>query len=204
MAARHNRLRQALAQEAARIMDEQGVQDFLLAKRKAAERLGSRDEAALPRNSEIEQALAERQRLFGAGSHGPRLLAQRRAALQAMRLLRDFSPRLVGPVLVGTATTTATIQLHVFSERAESVGLHLHERQIAYAMSEKRVRLDNERTANLPCVCLTSDAEAVEAIVFPLDGIRQAPLSPVDARPMRRADQLEVAALVTGAGQPAG
>lgn len=201
MAGRHDRMRQALAQEAARIMDEQGVQDFLLAKRKAAERLGNRDEAALPRNREIEQALAERQRLFGATAHGERLLVQRRAALQAMRLLRDFSPRLVGPVLVGTATATATIQLHVFSDSAESVGLHLHEQRIAYEMAEKRVRLDNDRTANLPCICLESAAEAVEAIVFPLDGIRQSPLSPVDARPMRRADPLEVAALVAGAGQ---
>jgi hypothetical protein len=36
-------LRQAVADEAARIMREQGVDDFLLAKRKAADRLGVTD-----------------------------------------------------------------------------------------------------------------------------------------------------------------
>jgi hypothetical protein len=92
-------MRRALAQEAARIMEEHGVQDFLLAKRKAAERLGNRDDSVLPRNSEIEAALAERQRLFGGETHGARLQLQRRAALTAMRALDSFGPRLVGPVL---------------------------------------------------------------------------------------------------------
>ena len=50
-------LRQAVAEEAARIMREQGVDDFLLAKRKAAERLGVTDASILPRNTEIEAAL---------------------------------------------------------------------------------------------------------------------------------------------------
>ena len=67
---RGDNLRRALAQEAARIMAEHGVQDFLIAKRKAAERLGVEDVAAvLPKNSEIELALAEYQRLFGGESH---------------------------------------------------------------------------------------------------------------------------------------
>jgi hypothetical protein len=33
--------------------------------------------------------------------------------------------------------------------------------------------------------------------VFPLDGIRQAPVSPVDGRPMRRADTAEIEALLS-------
>jgi hypothetical protein len=33
-------------------------------------------------------------------------------------------------------------------------------------------------------------------VVFPLDGIRQSPSSPVDGKPMRRATAAEVAALV--------
>jgi hypothetical protein len=32
--------------------------------------------------------------------------------------------------------------------------------------------------------------------VFPLDGIRQAPVSPVDGRPMRRADVTELELLL--------
>src|SRR6202045_3356897 len=102
---RSDNLRRALAQEAARIMAEHGVRDFLIAKRKAAERFGVTDGAALlPKNSEIESALAEYQRLFGGASPLQSLHAQRRAALSAMRYLREFEPRLVGAVLAGTAT----------------------------------------------------------------------------------------------------
>ena len=62
-------LRRALAQEAARIMAEQGIEDFLLAKRKAAERMGATDASVLPKNTEIEEALAEHNRSFEGDNH---------------------------------------------------------------------------------------------------------------------------------------
>jgi len=46
-------------------MAEHGIRDFLAAKRKAAERFGVVDSAVLPKNIEIEAALAQYQRLFG-------------------------------------------------------------------------------------------------------------------------------------------
>jgi DNA-binding NtrC family response regulator len=58
---RAENLRRALAQEAARIMSEHGIRDFLTAKRKAAERFGVVDGAVLPRNTEIEDALRQTQ-----------------------------------------------------------------------------------------------------------------------------------------------
>ena len=62
-------LRRALAQEAARLMAEHGIDDYLQAKRKAADRLGVNDVAVLPKNVEIEAALREHQRLFGRDRH---------------------------------------------------------------------------------------------------------------------------------------
>ena len=115
---RAENLRRALAQEAARIMSEHGIRDFLTAKRKAAERFGVTDGSVLPKNTEIEDALAEYQRLFGGTRHGETLAAQRSAALSAMQMLADFEPRLVGSVLAGTATEHNDIQLHLFAERA--------------------------------------------------------------------------------------
>src|SRR6201999_2355906 len=129
---RSGNLRRALAQEAARIMAQHGIQDFLTAKRKAAEALGVTDASALPRNTEIEEALAEYQRLFDAGGHEQTLQEQRRAALHAMHWLSKFEPRLVGPVLTGTATAHADIQLHLFADTPEYVALNLMDRGIAH------------------------------------------------------------------------
>ena len=44
------------------------------------------------------------------------------------------------------------------------------------------------------------DAQMIDATVFPVDGIRQAPISPVDGRPMRRADASELEALLAEGG----
>ena len=87
-------MRHAVADEAARIMREQGVDDYLLAKRKAADRLGVTDASILPRNTEIEAALVAHQRLFAADRHETGLAELRRSALEAMRLMADFQPRL--------------------------------------------------------------------------------------------------------------
>ena len=194
---RGDNLRRALAQEAARIMAEHGVQDFLIAKRKAAERLGVTDGAAvLPKNREIELALAEYQRLFGGDSHVESLSAQRRAALTAMRRLSEFEPRLVGAVLAGTATLHSDVQLHLFTDRAEAVTLKLLDEGIVHEVTERRVKLDAERVRAFPGVRFLVDDQPIEATVFPADGIRQAPASPVDGRPMRRANAFEVEALL--------
>jgi len=194
---RGDNLRRALAQEAARIMAEHGVQDFLIAKRKAAERLGVTDGAAvLPKNREIELALAEYQRLFGGDSHVESLSAQRRAALTAMRRLSEFEPRLVGAVLAGTATQHSDVQLHLFTDRAEAVTLKLLDEGIVHEVTERRVKLDAERVRAFPGVRFLIDDQPIEATVFPADGIRQAPASPVDGRPMRRANAFEVEALL--------
>jgi hypothetical protein len=197
---RGDNLRRALAQEAARIMAEHGIRDFLLAKRKAAERLGVVDGAALlPKNREIESALAEYQRLFGGVTHLQALSAQRRAALAAMRYLREFEPRLVGAVLSGTATLHSEVQLHLFADRAESVTLKLLDEGIPHEVTEKRVKLNAERVRAFPGVRFEMHDQPIEATVFPTDGIRQAPVSPVDGRPMRRASAFEVEALLQGA-----
>jgi hypothetical protein len=189
-------LRQAVAEEAARLMAEQGIDDFLFAKRKAAERLGVVDAAILPRNTEIEAALFARRRLFSGDRHDATIAELRRSALQAMQFLADFEPRLVGPVLTGTASAHSDINLHLFSDSAESVFIRLDERGVPHEPLERRLRFERDRTVTFPALRFVAGQHTVDAVVFPLDGIRQAPCSPVDGKPMRRATAAEVAALL--------
>ncbi len=189
-------LRHALAREAARIMIEHGVDDHLFAKRKAAERLGVTDQAVLPKNTEIEEALAEHQRLFTPDAHATELADLRRTALGAMRLLSEFEPRIVGPVLSGTATAHSDILLHVFADTPESVAFSLLDRGIRHRVVERRVKLQRDEAASFPTFRFESDGCEVDATVFPKDGLRQSPMSPVDGRPMRRAAAAELEALL--------
>jgi hypothetical protein len=193
---RSDHLRSAVAQEAARLMAEHGIQDYLIAKRKAAERYGVVDGSFLPKNVEIEAALVAHQRLFAGDRHASSLQRQRRIALQAMQLLAKFEPRLVGAVLNGTATEFTDIQLHVFSDSPETVYLHLLDRRYEYEVFERKLKLSPERQISVPSVRFEIGTEIVEAFVFPTDGIRQAPVSPVDGKPMQRAGVSQVETLL--------
>jgi hypothetical protein len=150
----------------------------------------------LPKNIEIEDALAEYHRLFGGTRHGETLAGQRNAALSAMRMLSDFEPRLVGAVLSGTATEHNDIQLHLFAERAESITIRLMDLGIEHEVVERRLRYGADRVVAYPGVHFEFEDHVVDATVFPLDGIRQAPVSPVDGRPMRRIDAEELEVLL--------
>ncbi len=197
-ASESNRARQVLAQEAARIIVEQGVQDFRLAKTKAAERLGMTERGSLPGNSEIEAAVSEHLMIFGRESHFDLLQTMRRAALSAMEILSQFSPRLVGPVLNGTAAASSVINLHVFSDTPELIALQLEESQLSYRPYERRLKSRRDRAETYAGFRFFQDDSSVEATVFPVDGMRQAPISPVDGKPMKRANQSAVLRLLDG------
>lgn len=192
----NDRARRILAQEAARIIVEQGIQDYRVAKTKAAERLGMLDRGSLPGNSEIEQAVAEHLQLFLHDSHSTLLASLRTAALSAMELLSAFTPRLVGPVLAGTAGEHSAVNLHVFADTPEEVAFRLDQRGIDYSPFERRYRARRGQTDIYAAYAFLHQDSPIEATVFPYDGIRQAPMSPVDGKPMRRADVKKVQAML--------
>jgi hypothetical protein len=177
------------AQTAARIMAESGLRDFAAAKRKAAERLGLQHQRGLPGNDEIEAALRGYQQLFQHDAQAKQLHALRQTALRAMKLLTPFSPRLVGPVLNGTADQYSPIYLHLFADTAEEVGIYLMEHKIPFEQSERRVHYGGGREEMRPLYRFFAGDDALELTVFPANGIRHAPLSPIDGNPMPRASR---------------
>jgi len=194
----NDRARKVLAQEAARIIVEQGIEDYRVAKMKAAERLGMTERGSLPGNPEIEHAVSEHLKLFGRESHLDLLRVLRRAALSAMELLAPFTPRLVGPVLHGTAAANSAVNLHVFSDSAELIAVRLQESSVQYRPYDLRLKSRPDRAETFSGFRFTHDNSSIEATVFPLKGIRQAPISPVNGKPMRRADSQSVLKLLRG------
>lgn len=179
--------RQRLAIEAARLISEGGISDYRLAKRKAADRLGIHDDASLPRNSEIQEALRDYQRLFLAQSQPQLLRALREAAASALAFFAVFEPRLVGPVLEGTADAHSAVCLHLHTDEAERVPVFLAEKGIPAEASSRRVRLDRDRTTDATVWLFAADDLPFDITVLPSDALRQAPLDRIDEKPMRRA-----------------
>lgn len=194
--ARTHERRQRLAHEAARLMAEGGIRDFQMAKRKAAQRLGILDDASLPRNREIEEALRQYQRLFLGDRQVAEVRRRREAALRALEFFAAFEPRLVGPVLDGTADAHSPVALHLHSDDPDAVQRWLDEHGIPAQPRSRRLRLDRERELDAPGWLFNAEELAFDATVLPLDGLRQAPLSGIDGRPMQRASAAQLRALL--------
>lgn len=188
--------RYRLAHEAARLIAESGMRDFHQAKLKAAQRLGIHDDASLPRNSEIEAALREYQRLFQGDAQVNALRQRREAALRALEFFAPFDARLVGPVLDGTADANAAVQLHLYTDDAEAVPRFLDDHRIPAESSGRRLRLDRERALDCPVWLFAAEDLSFDLTVLPHDALRQAPLSNIDEKPMRRASAAQLRALL--------
>jgi len=181
-----------VAAEAARIIATEGQHNYHAAKKKAADRLGVSDRLALPSNSEVKEALYRYLDLYGGAAHSENLLELRRTALHAMRLLRDFEPRLVGSVLDGTAGPHSRIALHVFAESSEALILFFRERGIPYGQEQRQIRWFDGAHRAVEVVVTELDGRQVELSVFEPVHLRQAPPSPIDGKPQRRATPTEV------------
>ncbi len=194
-----SRLRRLLAVESARIMADEGVADFRVAKEKAARRLGVGGDAqqGWPSNAEIEEELHSRLQLFHGDVHGVELRRLREQALQAMQWLAVFQPRLTGPVLSGTATRHATITLHLFADTPESVIFFLMDQRVAYEEGWQRLHYGEAPARDYPSLNLRHAGAELRLIIFDLDEDRRSPASPVDGKPLRRATRAQLQKLLT-------
>jgi hypothetical protein len=130
--------RARIAAAAARIMAEDGIDDFALAKRKAARQLGADEGQGLPANHEVEAELEAYRSLYQAEEHPDRIAELRRVALDAMRALEPFNPYLTGPVLKGIAGPYGEIELQLFPESAKDIEIFLLERDLPFSTYEAK------------------------------------------------------------------
>lgn len=183
----HNRqMRSRIAHLAARLMAEDGIDDFGLAKRKAARQAGAPDTRNLPDNAEVEAALRDYQQLYQADEQASRLRALRERALDVMTLLQKFDPHLVGPVMTGSASRYAEIDLHLFTDNPKDVELFLLNQGIEFRAREARFHVAGE-PKTVPAYEFQMDDDGIRLSVFEVDDIRGAIRGHGDGRPIERA-----------------
>ena len=161
---RGQQMRELIAQQAARLIAEDGIQDFSQAKRKAAQQMGAPDTRNLPTNGEIDQALRLFRELFQKEEHEIVLRALREQALGAMELLRDFNPYLTGSVLSGSAGRHSDINLLLYADSPKEVEIFLMNRRLPYRLGERRVG-SGEAARLVPVFTLSSGGADVNAAV---------------------------------------
>jgi hypothetical protein len=192
-------MRTRIAAVAARIMAEDGIEDFATAKHKAARQLGAVDTQFLPNNDEIEAELRVYQSLYQGEEQRDRLRYLRREALAAMEQLADFKPYLTGPVLKGTAGRYADIDLQVFVDSGKELEIFLLNRNIPYATSES-VYYSGNQARTVPVLSLDWRGTPLRvAVCEPGDERRSVKTSP-QGRSVERAGLDVVRMLVAEGG----
>ncbi|MEN1727611.1 MAG: hypothetical protein AAGJ52_04145 [Pseudomonadota bacterium] len=194
---RHHKLRQSIAAEAAKIIATEGQRSYLIAKQKAAERLGASTRNGLPSNAEVEAELRTWQHLFGGSELEARLDELRREAISAMRFLKPFRPRLVGPVAEGTADQYSRVCLQVFSDDPDEIPRYLMERQIDFDQERRKVRWHDGNPRHLDILVVDRGDALVELMLMVGRESLQPLPSPIDGRPQLRLAVSDVEELVS-------
>lgn len=190
--------RHLVAEEAARLIYEEGMRDYRLAKLRAAEQLGvSAHGSSQPTNEEIEAAIHQRIQLFDAETQPALLREHREVALEAMDFLQAYNPYLTGAALEGTSSPHSAVTLYLSADGVEEVMFFLEDQHIPFQVHERRTRLGNKKQEYFPLLRFYVDDVEVELMVFPHDDrFASAPISPITGKAMKRADRKKVAALL--------
>lgn len=163
--------RSAIAVHAARLMVQDGIEDYGLAKRKAAKQLGILETGRLPNNDEIDAARREYQGIYQGGEQVRRIRVLRERAVRAMRDLASFDPHLTGSVLSGMAGPYALIHLQLFADNPKGVELFLMDRNMPYQTGQARLYAGQELRV-LPVFSIADEDVEIELTVLDTRDLR--------------------------------
>ncbi|HEC85048.1 MAG: hypothetical protein DRR08_31880 [Candidatus Parabeggiatoa sp. nov. 2] len=189
---RSTELRQTLAHEAARLMYDEGVDQYFDAKRLAAKRLFGRGgdkkmryrPQDLPSNGEIQAALREIVQLTEGDLNQQRLFAMRVIALETMNVLEPFEPRLIGSVSTGHVRRGSDIDLHVFTDNIDEIEAHIHQRGWRFKTKQVTIRVGGEYKDYTHILC--GRVFPIELSVYSCNELRVTPRSSTNGKPMVR------------------
>jgi hypothetical protein len=194
-------LREQIAQLAARLIAEDGIDDWGLAKKKAARTLGLTEAHCLPTNAELEAALLEYQRIFDEDGQREELHWLRSQALDLMDLFERFHPHLVGPVLSGAIGKYPTIHLHLFTDDEKAIEWFLLKEAIPYDPSQRRVFIGGA-ASTVPCFELNVEGTDVHLVQFITADRHQPVQLSAEGRPMARAGRASLASKLDDTAAP--
>jgi len=205
---RQSQLRQLVAQQAARMMAEDGVSDYGYAKKKAGRQLGVVDANCLPSNAEIEEEIRLFHDIYNSDDQSKALRILRQDALATMQIFARFNPHLTGSVLDGTAGQYAETHIHLFADSAKDVEIFLLNQQIPYDSNDKSYRVRDRKSGDkktsgknserlkVPMFTLEGPNGFIKLSVFEFDDIRFSTKSVVSGANAERLDAEGLKALL--------
>ncbi len=194
MSKKQQQIRMLLVREAARLMVEENVTQFLDAKKLAAKRLFGKPLKNLPSNKEVADAVYEMNHLLDSEILEQQLFEMRQVAVKVMHTLSDFSPRLIGSVSTGRIREASDIDIHVFVDHIESLLIYLDHLGWRYEKTMVTIQ-QNGVLHDYHHVYLWLDYP-IELSVYPSLEIRKTTRSSIDGKPIQRLSLSKVVTLL--------
>jgi len=194
MRKRKNNTRHLLVREAARLMYEDGVTQYLDAKRKAAKRILGRPTKNLPSNGEISEALHNLAKFHQGDELNSTLFEMRLLAMDVMEQLDEFRPRLIGSVSTGRIRKGSDIDLHLFSDNLEQIQLVIEQLDWKYEIKQVLIQKDG-RPVEFNHIYLELEYP-VELSIYPENEIKIRGRSSTDGKPIERLSVSKVRELI--------
>ena len=160
-----NNNRLIVARRAAEVIMEEGITDYLFAKKKAAKYLGLLPSENLPSNQEIDDALKEYQNIFQEQVDSEIISKIKKEALNTMILFEDFNPHLTGQLLEGLIPKFPKIQINLFTDNIKEVEYTLLNNNIAFDVKDTiyQEKLSKKKSTK------TVPAFILEGLWFPIE-----------------------------------
>ena len=182
----NKRLKDMIAQEAAKMIAEKGIQQFGQAKFKAAENLNAMNNGCLPSNSDIEKKLIEYYQLFQADVDFDHILYLRKIAFDVMHIFDNYLIYLVGPVANGSASFSSAINFHIASEDESEIIQTLKKNDLTHKPYDRKIKFNEKTIKQVNGIKTIYKNTDIELTIFNHKEIRHAPLSKIDNKPMKR------------------
>ncbi len=195
----HTRQKTEIAQQAAKLMIENGIRDYKIAKTRAASQLGLQHaHIPLPSNSEIDHEREVLLKLFYKHETASHLKKLRHLALNALKLLQPFTPYLVGDIVNGIIDSHSKITIHIYEANIEEIEVFLMEKTIPYEHKSVTIKTERNKQSLFSRLCFEADKVPIEIIALPYTLFKSPPLNPVDGHPYKRMDLQKLEAMLAG------
>ena len=136
-----HQVKKHIASMAAEIIIEEGVSDYLYAKKKAAKYLNYNSYQILPSNNEIDEAIRDYQATFPSNNVADFIFYQD-IAIKIMSELEPFNPLITGTLQEGRVTNNQKILINLFTDNFKEIEYFLLSNNYQFKTKDPK-RLDN-------------------------------------------------------------
>jgi hypothetical protein len=133
------KIKLSVANLAAQLIMEEGIKDYLYAKKKAAKSLGINENANLPTNSQIDKAIDEFNKIFNPNIDIEFLQQFKTQALELMSIFKNFKPHLMNQLSQGIIPKFPEIKINLFADNLKDVEYVLLNSELSYDFKEVKM-----------------------------------------------------------------